>query len=86
MIDLDSLITASQLSKELGIAQQTASTILRQVGGGKKIGNVTLYDRGQVRRAVMAKNFRLLDFLGMSVHEEEDGAAPVDRESDTVSG
>lgn len=63
-MDLDRIITASGLSLELGVSQATASRILKGVGGGTRIGNLTLYPRGLVQAHLLDKNAKLLTFLG----------------------
>jgi len=61
---LSDYITAAILSKELGVASATATSILKETGGGEKVGNTTFYNREAVRNVLVERNSTLLTFLG----------------------
>lgn len=73
MIDLSGTITPSQLAKELGVTVITASKLLKEVGGGQKIGTATFYDRESVKDHVFGKHINVLVFLGLAKVDELEG-------------
>lgn len=62
-MNLSDVITAAILSKEIGIANTTAKSILEEAGEGIRLGNSTLYSREAVRNVLIERNRPLLTFL-----------------------
>lgn len=62
-MNLSDVITAAILSKEIGVANTTAKSILEEAGEGIRLGNSTLYSREAVRNVLIERNRPLLTFL-----------------------
>lgn len=62
-MNIHEAITAAILSKEIGVANTTAKSILEEVGEGVRFGNSMLYSREAVRNVLIERNRALLAFL-----------------------
>lgn len=65
-MDANNLMTIKMLSDEMGIAIQTATSILKDAPS-VPIGRLKLYDRDDVKQAIANKNAKVLEFLGYPV-------------------
>jgi len=64
-MNINNLINASQLAKELKVSAVTAKTILQETGEGVSLGNSVFYDRDKAKVVVWRRSVATLDFLGL---------------------